>query len=115
MTSETEKTDSTKSPSHDRPLANRRIDEVSSGRAESSQCPMCPAGRLQDGTTTLTMERGETTIVFKDVPADVCDVCGEAFLDEDLSAAVYEKAEAAVEEGVQFDVRRWKAPTKTAA
>jgi predicted XRE-type DNA-binding protein len=48
------------------------------------------------------MERGEATIVFKDVPADVCDTCGEAYLDEDVSAAVYEEAEAAVEAGVQL-------------
>ena len=75
---------------------------------DDPQCPMCPAGTLREGTTTLTMERGEATIVFKDVPADVCDTCGEAYLDEDVSAAVYEEAEAAVEAGVQFAMRRWR-------
>ena len=82
------------------------------GKPNGAQCPMCPAGTLRKasagGTTTLTMERGEATIVFKDVPADVCDTCGEAYLDEDVSAAVYEEAEAAVEAGVQFAMRRWR-------
>jgi len=70
--------------------------------SEDTQCPMCPAGTLRRGTTTLTLERGEATIVFKDVPADVCDTCGEAFIDEDVSADVYEKAEAAVEAGARM-------------
>jgi hypothetical protein len=61
------------------------------------------------------MERGEATIVFKDVPADVCDVCGEAFIDEDISEDVYEQAEAAVDAGVQLDVRHYSAPENTAA
>jgi len=57
------------------------------------------------------MERGEATIVFKDVPADVCDTCGEAFVGEDIPEEVYEQAETAIEEGAQFDVRRWKHQT----
>ena len=80
---------------------------------------MCHAGALRKasagGTTTLTMERGEATIVFKDVPADVCDTCGEAFIDEDISEGVYEQAEAAIEAGAQFDVWYYKAAEKAAA
>ena len=78
---------------------------------------MCHAGALRKAsageTTTLTMERGEATIVFKDVPADVCDACGEAFIDEDISEDAYEQAEAAVGASVQFDVRYYKVPEKT--
>ena len=41
---------------------------------------MCHAGALRKasagGTTTLTMERGEATIVFKGVPASVCNARG---------------------------------------
>ena len=76
---------------------------------------MCPAGTLQDGTTTLTMERDGATIVFKEVPADVCDTCGEAFVDGDVSEAVYEQAEEAVAAGVQVDVRHWRSQDKAPA
>jgi len=38
------------------------------------------------------MERGEATIVFKGVPADVCDSCGEAFVGEEVSEEAYEQA-----------------------
>jgi len=80
---------------------------------------MCHAGALRKasagGTTTLTMERGQATIVFKGVPADVCNTCGEAFVDEDISEDVYQQAEAAIEAGAHFDVRYYKAPQKAAA
>jgi YgiT-type zinc finger domain-containing protein len=76
---------------------------------------MCLAGTLRERTTTLTLERGEATVVFKEVPAEVCDVCGEALADEEVSAAAHEKAEEAVEAGVQFDVRRWNGARKATA
>ena len=80
---------------------------------------MCNASTLHKalagGTTTLTIERGEATIIFKDAPADVCNTCGEAFIGEKVSENVYEQAEAAIEAGAHFDVRYYKAPEKTAA
>jgi len=75
--------------------------------SDSPQCPICSAGTLQEGATTLTMEHGEATMVFKGVPADVCRICGEAFVDDDICEDVYEQAQAAFESGVQFDVRQW--------
>ena len=83
--------------------------------SDSPQCPMCHAGSLREGATTVTMEQGEATIVFKDVPADVCEICGEAFVGEEISEDVYEQAEAAVEAGVQFDVRQWTVREKATA
>lgn len=82
---------------------------------EGAQCPMCPAGTLKKGTTTVTMERDGATIVFKEVPADVCDTCGEAYLDEDVSNRLYRQAEDAVEAGVEVDVRRYDSRTEATA
>jgi YgiT-type zinc finger domain-containing protein len=76
---------------------------------------MCHAGSLREGATTVTMERGEATIVFKHVPAEVCEICGEAFVGEEISEDVYEQAESAVEAGVQFDVRQWTGREKATA
>ena len=83
--------------------------------SDSPQCPMCHAGSLQEGATTVTMERGEATIVFKDVPAEVCEICGEAFVGEEISEDVCEQAEAAFEAGVHFDVRQWTGREKATA
>lgn len=86
-----------------------------SNPTDGGQCPMCPAGTLQNSTTTVTMERDGATIVFKEVPAAVCDACGEAYLDEDVSERVSRQAAAAVNAGVEVDVRRYDAQSEAPA
>jgi YgiT-type zinc finger domain-containing protein len=76
---------------------------------------MCPAGTLREGTTTLTLERDGSTIVLKNVPAEVCDTCGEAYIDEEVSADVYARAGELVDAGAETVVQQYRAPTKAAA
>ena len=40
-------------------------------------CVVCRQGELQEGTSTVTLEQGEMVLVFRKVPALVCEVCGE--------------------------------------
>jgi hypothetical protein len=47
------------------------------------------------------------TIVFRDVPARVCENCGEAFHDEEVVEAIMQKVEQASASGVEIDVRRF--------
>jgi len=39
-------------------------------------CVVCKMGQISAGTAIVTLQRGETTVVIKNVPADVCDNCG---------------------------------------
>jgi YgiT-type zinc finger domain-containing protein len=41
------------------------------------KCVICKQGETQPGTTTMTLERDTTTLVFKNVPAQVCENCAE--------------------------------------
>ncbi|MHB8237633.1 MAG: type II toxin-antitoxin system MqsA family antitoxin [Acidithiobacillus ferrivorans] len=45
------------------------------------QCVICRHSATQPGTVTVTLERGATVVVIKDVPAEVCSQCGEYYLD----------------------------------
>lgn len=72
------------------------------------KCIICKHGRTQLGTMTATLERTNTTIVVKEVPADVCDNCGEAYLSQEVSAQLLKQAEEAVAAGIQIDVRKYK-------
>jgi hypothetical protein len=47
------------------------------------------------------------TIVFREVPALVCENCGEAFHDEAVTASLLQQAEQAALAGVEIDVRRF--------
>lgn len=72
-------------------------------------CVICKTGLLAEGTATVTLQRGETTIVIKDVPAQVCDNCGEYYLSDELSREVLAMAEAAVITGAEVEILRWAA------
>ena len=48
------------------------------------RCDLC-GGELMPGKTTLEIWRGEELIVIKDVAADVCQQCAEAYLSPEVS------------------------------
>lgn len=72
-------------------------------------CVICKTGELSPGTATVTLQRGDTTVVIKDVPADICDNCGEYYLCDEMTDRVMALAESAVEKGAEVEVLRWAA------
>jgi YgiT-type zinc finger domain-containing protein len=45
------------------------------------KCLICECGETEPGTTTVTLTRGETTIVTREVPAQIRSICGEDYVD----------------------------------
>jgi YgiT-type zinc finger domain-containing protein len=70
-------------------------------------CVICKVGETRPGTTTITLERGGMTLVFKGVPARLCTNCGEAYVDEDTTKQMLQTAEEAARSGVQVEVRQF--------
>jgi len=75
------------------------------------KCVICKVGETRPGTTTVTLERGGVTLVFKKTPARVCTNCGEAYVDQEITRQILQAAEAAQREGVQVDIREFVAAT----
>lgn len=73
------------------------------------KCVICKHGEMQPGVTTVTLSREKTTLVFKDVPAQICDNCGEEYVSEEITARLLAIAEEAAQSGVQVDVRDFMA------
>jgi YgiT-type zinc finger domain-containing protein len=73
------------------------------------KCPICKKGETAAGTTTVTLERGGLTLVVKAVPAQVCDNCGEAYVDEKAAAQLLAEADAEVRAGTEMNVRHFQA------
>ena len=48
------------------------------------RCDLC-GGELKPGETTLELWRGEQLVVIRDLPADVCQQCHEAYLSAEVS------------------------------
>ena len=72
-------------------------------------CLACKHGTLKSGRTTVTVERDSTTIVIQGVPADVCDTCGEDYLEASIATAIEGVVERAVQSGVRFELREYAA------
>ena len=72
-------------------------------------CGICRNGETQVGHVTVTLQRGETTVILKRVPADVCDNCAEYYLSSEVAAQVLERAEAAVKSGAEVEILRFAA------
>lgn len=72
-------------------------------------CPMCRSGALERGTAHKVLTRGDTTLVVKDVPAQICDTCGERFFDAGITQELLALAREATAAGVVVDVRHYTA------
>lgn len=72
-------------------------------------CIVCRHGDTQPGTTTVTFHRDGRTLVVNEVPADVCENCGEAYVAEDVTAELLRMAAEAREAQAIVLVRDYSA------
>ncbi len=73
------------------------------------RCVICKAGDTAPGTVTVTLQRGDTVVIVRDVPAEVCRNCGEYYLDEAVASKVYRQGEAAVQRHAEVEILRYAA------
>lgn len=63
--------------------------------ADVNACPSCQRGTLERSTTTATFDAEGTTVVIRNIPADVCDSCGDGNFDPLTTERLVELAAAA--------------------
>ncbi len=73
------------------------------------KCVICRQGQTNKGLTTVTLERGRTTVVIRNVPAEICENCGEYYLNETVTDNIQKLAELAVLHGVEVEVLSYAA------
>ena len=67
-------------------------------------CTICKTGEYEPGKVTVKPERGHSIVIIKEVPAQVCDNCGEYTLDETVTNTIIEKAQQAVASNAEVEV-----------
>lgn len=72
------------------------------------KCVLCKHGETQPGQAT-TLQRGETTVILKGVPAEICENCGEYYLSDDVTGQVMARAENAAKSGAEVEILRFAA------
>jgi YgiT-type zinc finger domain-containing protein len=68
------------------------------------ECVICKNGKTRKGKATVTLERKGTVVVIKEVPAQVCQNCGEYYLDENMAKEVLKRAEQSVKNGSEIEI-----------
>jgi len=71
------------------------------------KCVVCKHGETRSGAATVTLARDELILVVKGVPAQVCENCGEEYVDQNATKQLLQTAAAAALAGVQVDVREY--------
>ena len=72
-------------------------------------CVICNHGQTQPGKVTVTLERDGCTVIFKQVPADVCENCGEYYLSQTVTDELMALANQAVNSGAEVQIMRYAA------
>ena len=73
------------------------------------KCTICKTGHTRPGTATVTLQRDNTVLVIRDVPAEICEDCGEHYLSEPIARRVYADAEETARRNVEVEIQRYAA------
>jgi YgiT-type zinc finger domain-containing protein len=72
-------------------------------------CVTCKTGQYKEGQTTVILTIDETSVIIKEVPALVCDQCGEYILSSEITRHVLDIAREARSKGTEVEIRKFAA------
>jgi YgiT-type zinc finger domain-containing protein len=73
------------------------------------KCAICKNGFTSEGLITVAYDKGQTTLVFKEVPAQVCENCGEEYLSSETNKKLLDLAKDAYQRGVALELLKYAA------
>ena len=72
------------------------------------KCVICKTGDLQSQTVSVNLERQGVLLVVQNVPARVCDSCGERYFEDDVAQQLLETTQHTLQPGVSLDIRQYQ-------
>lgn len=73
------------------------------------KCVICQYGETQPGKATVSLTKDEMIVVFKEVPAHICENCGEEYVEESVQEKLFELMNDAERQGIKIDIRVYQA------
>jgi YgiT-type zinc finger domain-containing protein len=73
------------------------------------KCVICRNGNTKNGFSTIVLEQNDTTLVFKRVPADICENCGEEYISSDVNRKLLNHARSEINRGITFEILEYAA------
>ena len=75
--------------------------------SDATSCALC-GGTKSIGTTTFTVDLGFGVVVVRHVPAQVCELCGEDWIEDDVAAKLETIVETARASHAIVEVADWQ-------
>lgn len=73
------------------------------------KCAICRNGKTEKGFTTVVLEKNETTLVFKRVPSDICENCGEEYISSEINRSLLQHAKDELNRGITLEMLNYAA------
>ena len=67
-------------------------------------CIICKTGITAPGIKSFMLEKDNSIVIVKGVPAQICNQCGEAYFDEKTTKELYEKSVASMSNGAELEI-----------
>jgi YgiT-type zinc finger domain-containing protein len=71
------------------------------------KCVVCKHGETRPGRTTVTLEKNGGALVVRNVTAQVCENCCEAYVSAEITRSLLESARETLRAGVEVDIREF--------
>ena len=71
-------------------------------------CTTCKNGIMRKGLTTVTFDKDNVVIVFRNVPAKVCDVCGDYTIEGSIAKSLLKTAKEERVKGHEISILDYK-------
>ena len=68
------------------------------------KCAICRNGKTENGFATVVLEKNNTTLVFKNVPAQICLNCGEEYISSETNKALLSHARTELNRGITLEM-----------
>lgn len=73
------------------------------------KCAICRNGKTMEGFSTVVLEQKDTILVYKRVPASICENCGEEYISSKVNKALLKLAREELKRGVKLEVLNFAA------
>lgn len=73
------------------------------------KCAICRNGSTASGHATVVLEKNQTTLVIKSVPAEICENCGEEYISAEINKRLLLLARTELGKGVALEMLEFAA------
>ena len=67
-------------------------------------CVLCHNGLTEKGFVTVTLEKNNSIILLKNVPAEICGNCGHYYLSKEMTQEILHKGNEAISKGAELEI-----------